>query len=323
MSQLQSDAPPTKRQRTEEEPTRSEIWHADGSVVLQAEMTLFRVHWSVLSLHSSAFRELRDRPQPPDQYMIESCPVIELPDSSRDLRHLLNALYDPLLFSGGSLPFQFISGIVRLGRKYGFDKLLAAAVERLTYENPTTLAANDALPGPNASSYESCQIAPYPGIVFDTITLARANNLHALLPCAYARAVLYAQELILDGISYENKVTITLSAMDQRVCIIGRKKMLEAQWQHPHPWDWLSSDARAPGCTDGDACAAAKKMLLRGALESGTLVVLRRPHSIQVQFCSACHPEYLAEMALGRKELWDKLPTFFGLPPWDELKNDL
>lgn len=95
MSQSDSDAPPVKRQRTEEQLTRSEIWHADGSVVLQAETIQFRVHWSVLSLHSSFFRDLRDRPQAPGHPSTEGCPLIELNDSSRDLQHLLNALYDP------------------------------------------------------------------------------------------------------------------------------------------------------------------------------------------------------------------------------------
>lgn len=80
-----------------------------------------------------------------------------------------------------------------MGRKYGFKKLLAAAVERLTYENPMALEAHDALPSSNGSVYESTRIAHYPGIVFDTITLARANNLHTILPCAYSRAMLYAQ----------------------------------------------------------------------------------------------------------------------------------
>jgi hypothetical protein len=95
-----SDAPPVKRQRKEEsesEPsiiTRSEIWHDDGSVILQAESTQFRLHWGVLSLHSPTFVE-RMRPQRTNQPTIEGCPVIELYDSSTDVKHLLNALYNP------------------------------------------------------------------------------------------------------------------------------------------------------------------------------------------------------------------------------------
>ncbi|KAJ7039025.1 hypothetical protein C8F04DRAFT_1086858 [Mycena alexandri] len=60
--------PPTKRQRTEDAPVnRSEIWHNDGSVVLQAENTQFRVHQSVLAMHSQFFRGIQGLPQPLDQ----------------------------------------------------------------------------------------------------------------------------------------------------------------------------------------------------------------------------------------------------------------
>ncbi|KAJ7287177.1 hypothetical protein C8J57DRAFT_995026, partial [Mycena rebaudengoi] len=70
----------------------SEIWHTDGSVVLQAQNTQFRVHWSVLSLNSSFFREMQGLPQPPDQPSIDGCIIIQLSDSVEDVEHLLKAL---------------------------------------------------------------------------------------------------------------------------------------------------------------------------------------------------------------------------------------
>lgn len=74
---------------------RSEIWYSDGSVVLQAEDRLFRVHWGVLARQSSFFSDMQGLPQPPDQPSVEGCPVIELPDHSADVEHLLTAAYDP------------------------------------------------------------------------------------------------------------------------------------------------------------------------------------------------------------------------------------
>ncbi|KAJ7165050.1 hypothetical protein C8R46DRAFT_303559 [Mycena filopes] len=85
---------------------------------------------------------MRDLPQPPmnDQSNnIEGCPVVELHDSAADVKHLLSALYSPLLFSETILPFPFIAAIIRLSKKYAFENLLVAAVKRLTDENPTTL----------------------------------------------------------------------------------------------------------------------------------------------------------------------------------------
>jgi hypothetical protein len=89
-------SPPQKRHRTEDAPiTRSEIWHNDGSVVLQPGNTQFRVHWSVLALHSSFFRDMQGLPQPPDQPSVEGCPVVELPDDTEDVEYLLKVLYSP------------------------------------------------------------------------------------------------------------------------------------------------------------------------------------------------------------------------------------
>lgn len=78
-----------------EDIVRSKIWYDDGSVILQAESTQCRVHWTVLAQHSSFFSDLRTVPQPPDEPRIEGCPIILLSDSIQDLEHLLRALYNP------------------------------------------------------------------------------------------------------------------------------------------------------------------------------------------------------------------------------------
>jgi hypothetical protein len=89
-------SPPAKRQRTEDASiTRSNVWYKDGSVVLQAESTQFRVHWGVLSENSTFFRGLEDLPQPSDQPTVDGCPIVELPDAVIDVEYLLKALYDP------------------------------------------------------------------------------------------------------------------------------------------------------------------------------------------------------------------------------------
>ncbi|KAJ7482275.1 hypothetical protein B0H11DRAFT_2022450 [Mycena galericulata] len=309
----QPDAPPAKRQRTEQEITRSEIWHDDGSVVLQAEETQFRVHWGVLSSHSSFFRDMR------------GCPLIELPDSSVDLQHLLGALYDPLIFLEATLPFQFIAAIVRLGRKYVFSKLLAAAVERLTHDNPATLEEVDQLQCFNVVKSQPVKpkrITFHRGILFDTIALARANNLYTLLPYAYARAVMCPPEVIFDGIPSSHGPIVMLAPADQRASIVGRKKLLQAQWDLPQPWKWLSTDDRQEDCI-GVHCDVAKKRHMREFLRTGFVILTIPQETSASLFCSACERCYLEVMAQGRKELWAKLPTFFDLPPWGELKDDL
>ncbi|KAJ7187910.1 hypothetical protein C8R46DRAFT_4465 [Mycena filopes] len=72
-----SDGPPAKRQRKEKVPIirSNTIWHSDGSVVLQAQGTQFRVHWSLLAMHSSFFRDMQALTSAarPTQYRRMSC----------------------------------------------------------------------------------------------------------------------------------------------------------------------------------------------------------------------------------------------------------
>ena len=80
----------------------ADLWFCDGSVILQAESTLFRVHKSQLSRRSTVFSDMFALAQPPvmtthatlagETY--EGCPVVKLYDSAEDVANLLLALYD-------------------------------------------------------------------------------------------------------------------------------------------------------------------------------------------------------------------------------------
>ena len=72
------------------------LWFADGSVVLRADNTLFRVYSGILSQASPFFKDMFMIPQPAldicETY--EGCPLVHVPDSSDDLRPFLRALHD-------------------------------------------------------------------------------------------------------------------------------------------------------------------------------------------------------------------------------------
>jgi len=94
-----------KRQRTiveDAEPPLSnsditksaEFWFHDGSVVLQAQSTQFRVHMTVLSLHSTVFRDMFSMPQPAEaELTIEGCPIVHVSDTAQDVGFMFHTLY--------------------------------------------------------------------------------------------------------------------------------------------------------------------------------------------------------------------------------------
>ncbi|KAJ7668678.1 hypothetical protein DFH06DRAFT_1321912 [Mycena polygramma] len=213
-----SEQPPAKRKRVESLAIiRSpELWFDDGSVVLQAQNTQFRVHWGVLSNQSTVFRDMRGLPQPPDQDSVEGCPVIELSDSADDVEYLLDTLYHPpTVFEG--------CPVVR------YNRCPTAGVFQPTKREQYIKAQKE-----RWSFGFSCvyNIFPHRGILFDTLTLARENKLLSVLSCAYYRVVAeHSQEEILNGLPGEDGTLITLSPEDQQICILARPKLIQAQFQ--------------------------------------------------------------------------------------------
>jgi hypothetical protein len=87
-----------KRRRIDEDDgpgkvTRSKVWFADGNLVIQAESTQFRVHGSVLSMHSSVLKDCFEIPQPTEQETVEGCPLVHMPDYAADLELVFPILY--------------------------------------------------------------------------------------------------------------------------------------------------------------------------------------------------------------------------------------
>ena len=75
---------------------KSDLWFADGNIVIIAGFTAFKVHRGQLERHSEIFRDLFCIPQPPVQEIFDGCPWVELHDTPADILYLLMALYDGL-----------------------------------------------------------------------------------------------------------------------------------------------------------------------------------------------------------------------------------
>ncbi|KAJ7502965.1 hypothetical protein B0H11DRAFT_1854163 [Mycena galericulata] len=314
-------SPPAKRQRTENALiTRSEIWHNDGSVVFQAKDTQFRVHWGVLSLHSSFFRDMQGLPQPPDQPSVDGCPIIELQDSPEDFEYLLKALYSPTFLTQKSLPFPAVAALVRLGRKYDFKEVLDTTVERITFENPTTLQEYDVLESDNGD-YRTTRIVHNEGIFLDILTLARENNIQSALPCAYFR-VIDRHPQFFHGVLRKDGTTASLASVDLEKCVLGRQKLVTCQWAHDYTLGGLTAP-HCDRCTSSGCCGPRCLRLLAMLLQAGQPFALCLPLIRGLGLCAECtgHTEKL--MTAGRKKMWEDLPSFFDLRPWSELKNDL
>jgi len=222
-----------------------DLWFSDGSVVLQAASTLFRVHKSQLARRSVVFSDMFTLPQPvvstshvtfADESH-EGCPVVRLHDTAQDVANLLLALYDGPTF-GDNDPddFAIVSGILRLSTKYAMDSLRSKAIAHLNIAWPTSLKGWDlredkAHACDLASSAEHTSLYPSP---IDIINLARETNVPSLLPAAFYDISRYTFSQIFEPVDDEPSrfrgaaAGGTLSSDDMRRLALGKEASAHA-----------------------------------------------------------------------------------------------
>jgi hypothetical protein len=134
------------------------------------------------------------------------------------------------------LSIAVVAAFLKLGTKYDITQLRSEAVERLSYEYPSSLKAYD----------ESCldswkKITLENGVTFGVANLAQEVGLTSILP-----AVFYSicsshdfVEEMLDGEPGEDGQRVTLSSDCQRICISAWERLIELQ--HNQTFKWLSA----------------------------------------------------------------------------------
>ncbi|KII85914.1 hypothetical protein PLICRDRAFT_144628 [Plicaturopsis crispa FD-325 SS-3] len=187
-----------------------DLWFLDGSVILRAEDTLFKVHMSQLARHSSFFRDLFSLPQPlpessgPTEVKScetsEGCPIVYLHDAAEDVANLLTALYDgPSFGDNGEDDFRIVSGILRLSSKYLVDNLRAKALAHISIAWPDTLKGWDTREDvARVHDVSGCTPHRYPSPI-DVINLAHEVNAPSLLPAAFYDLSRYTFSQILES----------------------------------------------------------------------------------------------------------------------------
>jgi hypothetical protein len=72
---------------------RSDPWFKDGTIVIQAGDTQFRVYRGILTTCSPIFHDMFSIPQPAiGGELVEGCAVVHVSDSAEDWQYVLRAL---------------------------------------------------------------------------------------------------------------------------------------------------------------------------------------------------------------------------------------
>ncbi|KAI1798087.1 hypothetical protein LXA43DRAFT_933938 [Ganoderma leucocontextum] len=118
------------------------FWHLDGSVVVQVQNTLFRLHRSRLAQQSEFFadlfaadgrsKEMFDPDIIEERDIVDSCPVYQVKGVSvLDFERLLTALDAGIAYAINPPPFRVLASLLRAAHALSFKTILAFATHFL------------------------------------------------------------------------------------------------------------------------------------------------------------------------------------------------
>ncbi|KAK7690513.1 hypothetical protein QCA50_005611 [Cerrena zonata] len=201
------------------------IWYNDGSVILVAQGTGFKVHQSVLSQHSTVFLDLIETASL--RWSSLGTLVVMVSDYVDDLSIFLKVLYNPgndsyFKMPNTPAPIEWVSALIKLGKKYQVKFIFDEAVSRLKSVHPRTYAEYKLMRGAMSN-----HISDYPNgeMAITIINLARAHNLPNLLPFAFYLCCQLPLETIMHGVKRNDGTAEKLSSDDIMRCLKGREQL--------------------------------------------------------------------------------------------------
>ncbi|THU75501.1 hypothetical protein K435DRAFT_974800 [Dendrothele bispora CBS 962.96] len=290
-----------------------ELWFEDGTLIIEARGTAFRVYAGLLSARSSVFRDMMSIPQP-ESSASHSCPTVTLHDSPQDLTHFFKAIMDSQYFEPPPYKtnLSIITGVLRLSTKYDVPYLRRRALMHLDCSYPSTsLKAWDAR-GPVRT------IPPIINTPFMLLCLAREVDVPWIMP-QLMYCVSGLPMPILEGILWD-EIQVKPSEQDQKLLIVGRSELAYLQNRFIFNTLRFKSD---DFCADPEE---ARFQLLGAALSTKEIHALGRFGHEQLKpykedMCESCNTEWNSRLDSARREVWNRLPSVFGYSDWEELNK--
>ncbi|KAK7048031.1 BTB domain-containing protein [Favolaschia claudopus] len=329
---------PQKRQRTERNAPDAEpvykqseqVWMTYGDIIIQVQDMQFKVNRDVLARNSVVFAGMLDIPQPVEQAQVDGLPVVQLVgDSPKEVESLLAAFYDPF-YRTGSISFDALAFSLRLGRKYEAVTFKHDAAKRLHSEFPNTLdrwdkrQARQRLHGMESIRHSAT-------IYVDLLSLAWENGVYTSVPALGLHCLsTYTLNELYDGLLREDGSRATLPEDVQLMLARGQEHI---QIFQRNMFEWLREEGEVvPNqneCVLYDDCEEQRQAMFK--IECGE-------NRVDISFfleqweklaggdwagriCVDCNKAAKVAHDVQRAAAWEKLPLFFGLPAWNDLKD--
>jgi hypothetical protein len=217
--------------------------------------------------------------------------------------------------SSDTQPIAVVAAILRLSRKYQIDYLRNDSVSRLKNMFPSTLDAA-------VRRYDGTEVKVSPDHIIDAINLAKETGIRSILPFAFFSMMFLETEVILKGVSRSDGTVAVLSRTDQELVLLAKDPFRLAQENDTFRWlEGVNVPSR--DCSAPYVCARVKDKcmihLWRSPFPAPILPWLRWETLHRKGLCLSCWAIGEKCYEEGRQLVWNKLPSFFGLPDWADL----
>lgn len=319
-----------------------DLWYPDGTVILRAEGTLYCVYGGFLCQHSAVFKDMFEACQ--SQETLEGRPVIPMFDPVDDVYHFLKAIYDAqcvLLRSLSasaecsfwnleSAPVRFLETrilhdvpsmmtVLRMMTKYQVKYFRQRTLETLLYAH---------CPSADLASYRRKDtVKPFsmhPATYIHIINGALAAAAPVLLPSAlYHLVAICGEREILQGTpSADGSELRLLDAEDKLKALLGLRNLREALRMRVDKFLCYPTFEDLKDCARPLICRSIFSAKARQLDRARSLPTFRDEvpdGRIARLSCETCYAKWQSSREEGLKEVWEALPSFFDLPPWQEL----
>ncbi|KAF6759108.1 hypothetical protein DFP72DRAFT_1064071 [Ephemerocybe angulata] len=326
-----------ERNGSEEIKQSLEYWFHDGSVVLQADSTQFKVHKAILERHSTIFKDVFAMPHPEGEPTVDGCALLHVQDSVDEIRCMLSALYDHSYNIRKPISFDMVKALIKMGTKYDIGQLRQEGFLRMRMEFPSCLLEYELVhfpPHGRSNVWKSIEYRS--GVAFEVANFAFEHELTEILPTCYFFCITTHRDDLLDGIVEAGR-RVELSPTVQRICLAGLKK-LGKRYNTAFSWvDKFDGDnaevAAYPHCDNPDDCLTNGKPLICALWRpQKSLAYMLYPWSklrprLEIlhsgfNICASCLDGVEDTVDFSAEQIWNDLPSYFGLPSWKDLKKN-
>ncbi|KAI0054789.1 hypothetical protein BV25DRAFT_407668 [Artomyces pyxidatus] len=316
-------------------------WFWDGDVVvrLRKEMRLYKLHARMLGRYLKGFRERLETDDTGET--VDGLQVLDEDETVANWDLMCLLLYNPKAFGHPVAHWDDVVAVLALSRRYGCLRFREAAACLLSTVCPTTLPSFTQLHrlGRIVGGSRACRV--------HVVHLAIEYNLPELLPAALLElADLGTRDIVL-GIPTKDGGVVRLDDDVVPHVVLGREQLLKVRrevvfgflWKIAYPAPGFYAEQITRGCPcavvrDGYTC---QRWLLRLGEDwdshaeemwewRGVHRALRglgedAREYVQEYLCHSCRTMLEVEMAKGRRAVWLRLPSMFGLGNWFELQR--